>query len=218
MELGLTSPQNSGANCYKQFRYRGEHFDLSSGIYTDDFISFGRTASRQILAKPGCGTAVDTITLPAVEHSVAYTRALTLTPGVDYILEFEFWSDTDGDIFFFDMMTPSWVVVDRTFQRRATTTPQKARVIINSSSAQINFSRLRFFYNSSQGVNVGNVYITNVRLYNREAEETGWFVDLDNVLARERDFVGFTRVSRITAIPPGRMRPAEVFSITPIIH
>ena len=141
---------------------------------------------------------------------------LSLTPGVDYILEFDYWADTNGNGFHVDLVTPDWNYVFAG-HKQGTKTPQHAQFTINSSSPFINNVNLRFFYNSGAGNNVGNVYISNVRLYNKAAAESGWYLDTGSAI-KISDFKGFSNSSKTTVVPPGRIKATEALSIKPINH
>ena len=199
----------------RPFRYSGAFFDLSSGVYTKDFVNFWQT-SKQSIAKPGSGVVEETLVIGTVEHAVANTDVLNLTPGVDYILEFDFWADTAGNGFHVDLVTPDWNNVFAG-HRQATKTPQHAQFTVNSSSPYINNVNLRFFYNSGAGNNVGNVYISNIRLYNKDAAENGWYLGTDNAV-KASDFKWFTNSNKTTVVPPGRIKATEALSIKPINH
>ena len=197
------------------FRYDGEFFDLSSGVYTDDFVNFWQT-SKQNMSRPGSGAVEETLVIGTVEHAVANTDVLSLTPGVDYILEFDYWADTNGNGFHVDLVTPDWNYVFAG-HKQGTKTPQHAQFTINSSSPFINNVNLRFFYNSGVGNNVGNVYISNVRLYNKATAESGWYLDTGSAI-KIGDFKGFSNSSKTTVVPPGRIKATEALSIKPINH
>jgi len=145
--------ENINAVDVNPFRYSGEYFDIGSGLSTGDFI-VGYNSEYAMVNNPGTGANIEAIVLkPLQPYADAHTNELDLSPNTVYVLEFEYWSDTDNNYFYTDLFPDDLPQTELV----PTQTVQKATLEISSGSTNMmNAYELRYLY-IGQGSSVCNI-------------------------------------------------------------
>ena len=219
--FGVELGDNASDIC--PFRFTGEHFDLSSGIITED-ADWSFHSTRQQILRP-CGTNGDVLILqtpPSGVFSVAQTRVLGLSTNTTYVLEFYYWADYDGELLQADMAAnvPAGQQTRVSFSNvesnilsfTANRTVQKARIELESADEVISLAFLRFMCPPTSN---GRIFVSNVRLYNKETVETGAFLVLDSATVRMSDVSRHWNSSRQMVNRPETNSRVEAIELTP---
>jgi RHS repeat-associated protein len=110
------------------------------------------------------GRTDEVLVIPPIEHSGTWTEYMNLSRYEEYVLEFMYWGDDDGDIVITDLhpddLPESCLTV--------LTSAQRARITISSDHASMSNAALRFFVNDGYGhSNTGKVYVSNIIFYKK---------------------------------------------------
>ena len=190
------------------WRYTGQFFDISSGITTEDF-NLLYNADIIYMAKPSDN--VYTNVLRIKPNSVAYTAQIELSQNTEYILEFDYWGDVEGDKIHTDLYPDDLPETCLTVSKTA----KRAKLTISSDKVNMSNANVRFFVDNGYGhVNTGNVYVANIRFYNKTTAVNAQYLDI-SVAVKVYDFTSFYNSSKAVLIPPGSKMAADTLLIRP---
>jgi RHS repeat-associated protein len=122
------------------------------------------------VSHPHTGNAIRVLRLNAgIATPVAWSPQMELKKNTEYIIEFDYWSDSDNIRFNVDLFPDDLPEVKPIANKNI----QHYKWRVNSSSNSMSGAFLRFF-NGVTATNPSNIYITNIKLYEAsKVPETG---------------------------------------------
>jgi RHS repeat-associated protein len=137
--------------------------DARNAVSEKDFQYF-YYAEKVPMYNAANGKTDEVLVIPPIVNSVATTWYMNLSQNEEYVLEFRYWGDVDGDIVITDLFPDDLPETCLTVQ----TSAQWARLVISSGLANMSNALLRFFVNDGYGhTNTGNVYVADIRFYKK---------------------------------------------------
>jgi hypothetical protein len=113
------------------------------------------------VSHPHTGNSIRVLRLNAgIATPIAWSPQMGLKRNTEYIVEFDYWSDSDNVRFNVDMFPDDLPEVNPIANKNV----QHYKWRINSSSNSMSGAFLRFF-NGVTATNPANIYITNIKFY-----------------------------------------------------
>jgi RHS repeat-associated protein len=167
-----TNPANIYITNLRLFETNKTADNILGGATAIGMIAAGNLSgvSAVDISHPHTGNAIRVLRLNAgTATPVAWSPQMGLKKNTEYIVEFDYWSDSDNIRFNVDMFPDDLPEVNPIASRNV----QHYKWRVNSSSSSMSGAFLRFF-NGVAATNPANIYITNIKLYEAsKVPETG---------------------------------------------